>query len=85
MWQLDYHAPAPLESDGHRGLKYQLKISDQSSSQEVDFDVYKWELGWNRVGEFNLDAGEVKVHLLGTSQRGPLWADAIRWSKFEKD
>ena len=85
MWKLDYHAPAPLERDGHRGLIYRLEISDQSGSQEVDFDVYNWKLGWNAVGQFNLIAGEVRVGLLGTSQRGPLWADAIRWSKVEKD
>ena len=85
MWKLDYHAPAPLERDGHRGLIYRLEISDQSGSQEVDFDVYNWKLGWNAVGQFNLNAGEVRVGLLGTSQRGPLWADAIRWSKVEKD
>ncbi|MYD45462.1 MAG: hypothetical protein F4W92_03845 [Gammaproteobacteria bacterium] len=85
LWKLDYHAPVTLNRPGHKGLKYELEISDQNGSQEVEFDVYNWDLGWNSVGEFNLEAGEVKVHLVGTSQRGPLWADAIRWSKVEKD
>ena len=85
VWQLDYHVPVSLNRDGHKGLKYHLEISDQTGSQDVEFDVYNLELGWNSVGEFDLDAGEVKVNLVGTSQRGPLWADAIRWSKVEKD
>jgi len=84
-WQLDYHVPVSLNRDGHKGLKYQMEISDQTSSQDVDFDVYNLEIGWNSVGEYDLDAGEVNVNLVGTSQRGPLWADAIRWSKVEKD
>ena len=85
VWKLDYHLPYSHDRDRHRGLKYQLEITDQTGSQEVEFDVYNLEVGWNSVGDFNLDAGEVKVHLVGISQRGPLWADAIRWSKVEKD
>ena len=85
VWQLDYHVPVSLNRDGHKGLKYQMEITDRTGSQDVDFDVYNLEIGWNSVGEYDLDAGEVKINLVGTSQRGPLWADAIRWSKVEKD
>ena len=85
VWQLDYHVPVSLNRDGHKGLKYQMQITDQTGSQHVDFDVYNLEIGWNSVGEYDLDAGEVKINLVGTSQRGPLWADAIRWSKVEMD
>ena len=55
------------------------------SSLNVDLSVYNRNLGWNEVGDFDLGEGEVRVEIVGRSQRGPLWADAIRWSKVEKD
>ena len=85
VWRLDYHAPVQMEEDWDKGLKYELVISDESESYDAELDVYGWNLGWNSVGEFNLDAGKVSVDLVGTSKRGPLYADAIRWSKVQAD
>lgn len=85
LWNLDYHLPFVLDRDGQRGLKYNLIVSYGSSSFNVDLDVYNRNLGWVEVGEFHLDEGEIQVEIIGTSQRGILWADAIRWSKVERD
>ena len=60
---------------------YQFLVSDNSRSLDAELDVYNWKLGWNTVGEFNLNAGEVSVDLVRTSKQGSLWADAIRWTK----
>ena len=85
LWNLDYHLPFVLDRDGQRGLKYNLTVSDGLSSFNVDLDVYNRNLGWVEVGELDLDEGEIQVEIVGTSQRGPLWADAIRWTKDEKN
>lgn len=85
LWNLDYHLPFVLDRDGQRGLKYNLIVSYGSSSSNVDLDVYNRNVGWVEVGEFDLDEGEIQVEIIGTSQRGILWADAIRWTKVEKN
>ena len=81
VWKLDYHAPLSFDRGWDQGLMYQFLVSDNSRSLDAELDVYNWKLGWNTVGEFNLNAGEVSVDLVRTSKQGSLWADAIRWTK----
>lgn len=85
LWNLDYHLPFVLNRDWERDFEYNLIVSDGTSSHNVDLSVYNRNLGWIKVGEFDLDEGEIQVEIIGTSQRGILWADAIRWTKVEKN
>ena len=84
-WKLEYHAPLSFDRERDKGLIYQFLVSDSSRSLEAELEVYNWDQGWNLVGEFNLNAGEVSVDLVRTSKQGSLWADAIRWTQTDKD
>lgn len=85
QWQLEYHAPVSLSDRWYRGLKYKLLVANGTESTNIELHADTWKVGWNVVGEFGLDKGAVRVELLGTSQPGPLYADAIRWTKVEEN
>ena len=85
LWKLDYHSPVLLNRDRDKGLTYRFVVSDISRSLDAELKVYNLNLGWNTVGEFNLSAGDVRIILSRTSKEGPLWADAIRWTKVNTD
>ena len=46
-----------------------------------NWKVKTQQMGWNALGEFNLQAGKAKVDVVGSSRRSTIFADAIRWTK----
>ncbi|MCY4143098.1 MAG: hypothetical protein OXG08_05330 [Gammaproteobacteria bacterium] len=80
-WRLDYHAPQSLSDSWYRGLKYELVVTSDTESWNVELDAHNWNIGWNVVDEFDLNEGAARVDLVGVSQHSLLIADAVRWTK----
>ncbi|MDE0253129.1 MAG: hypothetical protein OXI36_09390 [Gammaproteobacteria bacterium] len=90
-WELEYYWPWPEDDDDHGDVRldrsYKLIVESEQLNSEHELKVNELDLGWNRVGSFELDTGVVNVDLTGevvwsNGQRlkwGSVIADAIRW------
>lgn len=82
-WDLEYHVPIPWKGNWYIDQSYIFEISDRVKSHSAELDADEWVRGWNKIGTFELNSGEVHVDLIGTARQGPgsAYADAIRWIK----
>ena len=80
LWRLEYHMPAKWYQP-QDAPDYQLVVDNGKETWDVELLGENQEIGWNALGEFNLQAGKAKVDLVGSSRRSMVWADAIRWTK----
>ena len=64
---------------GRQGT-YDIALESAGESQEVEFDASVAESGWNDLGEFELQAGEVRVKVTNSTSGRTVVADAIRWT-----
>lgn len=82
LWTLDYHIPPGIFQRrlGHE-MVYKLVITNGSSSYDVELVAKSQDLGWQKVDQFPLTEGRVRVELVEASGFGFVHADAIRWSK----
>ena len=96
-WQLDYHVPnrhlpAPdgysedvaITSFGALGIVDMLIARGQAETR-IAFDAGAAEAGWNKVGEFQLDSGDVRLYVTNQTDGEVVVADAIRWSRATVD
>ena len=83
QWILDYHFPRWTESSGDEGV-FKLNVTDGSTTNPISVKVADLRRGWNKIGEFNLDAGTIHVEFVGVSDTWSVVADAIRWTKAEQ-
>lgn len=87
IWKLEYHLP--FHDDWYppeREFKYKFKIDNAESSWHKEWDIKEADQGWNEVGEFDLEHGNVNVNLIDVSEKWRyrwIYADAIRWSKID--
>ena len=51
----------------------------------VEFDADEAVKGWNKLGEFDLEAGEVRVQVSDLTTGEIVVADAIRWTPVAGD
>ena len=58
---------------------YDMRLVVGGEEQELDFDGGAGEPGWNRIGDFNLQAGEVRLVVSDQTSGRVVIADAIRW------
>jgi len=58
---------------------YDLRILAAGNETKIDFDAGAGQLGWNRLGDFDLPAGEVQVQVSNRTAGNYVVADAIRW------
>ena len=58
---------------------YDLKLHTGGEVRELEFDAAAAEVGWNRIGDFALAAGEVRLALSNDTAGRLVVADAIRW------
>ena len=47
----------------------------------LDFDAALGETGWNKIGEFDLPGGEVRLEVSSVTNGTIVIADAIRWRR----
>ena len=88
-WRLEYHVPDRelAASSGVRGqtffeplgrLNLRLRL-DGVVAHEVEFDGTAAEVGWNKVGEFDLAGRDVDLIVSDRTTGSTVVADAIRW------
>ena len=94
-WQMDYHipnrhAPPPTGWSAEWAITFfgalgNLDMHLQSGADEkpVSFDAGAAEVGWNKVGEFDLEAGDVRLVVTNRTDGEIVVADAIRWSRVD--
>ena len=80
-WMLEYHMPFGRQVSVPSELNYLFSVSDGFDSWPVEFPIGTAERGWNSLGTFDLKGGDVVVELVGLSEPGTMYADAIRWSR----
>lgn len=93
-WRLDYHVPDlgrlspfmfvfanPRDALGN----YDIKVVANGQTTVVEFDADEAVKGWNKLGEFELEAGEVLVRVSDLTTGNIVVADAIRWTPVAGD
>lgn len=87
-WRLEFHVPdlgrvSPFMFVAARdGLgEHHLELVDANGGvTEIGFDPTEGVNGWNRLGDFELDAGDVRVEVTDRTTGFAVVADAIRWT-----
>ena len=60
---------------------YDMRLVDAAGHERgIDFDASAAEPGWNSLGDFELDAGEVSLVVANRTDGATVVADAIRWT-----
>lgn len=63
------------------------RVSDTAETRikewTLDFDAALGETGWNKLGEFDLPGGEVRLEVSNRTNGHGVVADAIRWRRVE--
>ena len=92
-WQLDYHIPnrhlppPPGRSDDFAATVFDalgsmdMRLESGGVEIPVAFDAGAAEVGWNKVGEFDLDHGDVRLVVSNRTDGETVVADAIRWRR----
>ena len=71
----DARPPRPTLGD------YDLRLVDaEGHERQIDFDATAAEPGWNALGDFELDAGQVSLVVTNRTEGDTVVADAIRWT-----
>ena len=85
---MEYHLPALTRlalgswAGGRRDDQgeYDIElVAPDGVSTPIPFDGEQGVEGWNNLGKFNLNAGEVRVVVSNRSTGQTVVADAIRW------
>jgi len=82
-WQLEYHLPDPSRQGRNRGLqrgKWNMNLVHDSGSESLTFDANAADSGWNTLGTFDIEAGEVRLEVSNETDGRYVLADAIRWT-----
>lgn len=58
---------------------YDMELLAGETATPVEFDGSAGEVGWNRLGDFDLPAGEVSLTISNETSGAMVVADAIRW------
>ena len=58
---------------------YEVQLLVDGEATPVEFDGSASEVGWNRLGEFQLPAGEVSLTVSNRSSGALVVVDAVRW------
>jgi hypothetical protein len=78
-WELEMHLPSKRRFFARSWGEWSLEIVDGSGRNQVSFDSNAASQGWNSVGAFEVDGGEVSVELSDKAKGQVVVADAIRW------
>ena len=86
-WRLDFHLPDPQPPGwGRPGRRsyatlgsYDMTLVADDKATPIPFDGEAAEAGWNKIGEFDLAATEVRLEISSQTDGEMVIADAIRW------
>ena len=94
-WQLDYHIPnrhlppPPGRSDDFAATVFDalgsmdLRLESGGVVTAIAFDAGAAEIGWNKVGEFDLNHRDVRLVVSNRTDGETVVADAIRWRRID--
>ena len=94
-WQLDYHIPnrhlppPPGRSDDFAATVFDalgsmdMRLESGGVETAIAFDAGAAEVGWNKVGEFDLDHRDVRLVVSNRTDGETVVADAIRWQRVQ--
>lgn len=77
IWALEIYMPYLGEEK--RG-KWHLEVVSNSGRETLSYDSSAANPGWNRVGQYRLPAGEVRVELTDQTDGRMVIADAVAWT-----
>ena len=84
-WQLDFHVPDPHPMGSRWGRSYgtlgsfRMELVVDGETTPVPFDGAGAEVGWNKIGEFELGSTNVRLEISSRTDGDLVIADAIRW------
>ena len=64
---------------------YKLRIAQDVFEEDLLFDASLGSMGWNDIGTFDLEEGEVGVEVSNESDGTFVYADAVRWIRINED
>ena len=93
-WRLEFHQPFTVDRKSMRysGMSavwtggqpvdrpYKVTIYSGSAAQEVEFNAKSASLGWNWIGDFDLESDDVTVSVTNLAPQFQVVMDAIRWT-----
>ncbi len=93
-WRLDYHLPDrhlpalagyPASAGTLFGSlgSFDMKLVADGEQIPIEFDGKAAEIGWNNLGEFEIDSPLVRVMVSSRTDGEMVIADAIRWLPVE--
>jgi hypothetical protein len=85
VWALEIYVPSLNYLPANVRGKWHLEVVSQSGRETVSYDASAANAGWNRVGEYRMPAGDVRVELTDRTDGRMVVADAIAWSPVRVD
>jgi hypothetical protein len=80
-WQLELHLPHKQRFPRYESWgTWHLEIINPAGRHQADLDATNAPRGWNLVGSYELEGGEVTVKLSDQNDGDIVIADAIRWT-----
>lgn len=81
-WRLELHQPENFFRFNYANLRgtVNLKIISGNKTEEISWDSLAGVPGWNIIGDYDLDAGDIAVEFSNQSDGRVVIADAISWS-----
>lgn len=83
-WQLEYLIPEIFVSFGQSG-DINLVVTNRGDSSNLTVEGETLDMGWNLVGTFDLEEGDVHIDFVDSSRPETLYVDAIRWTEVDSD
>lgn len=80
VWALEIYVPALSNLPANARGKWHLEVISANGREALSYDATAANAGWNRVGEYRLPAGEVRVELTDKTDGRMVIADAFAWS-----
>ena len=94
-WQLEYHIPnrhlpaPPGRSEDFAATVFDalgsmdMRLESGGAETAIAFDAGAAEIGWNKVGEYDLDDRTVRLVVSNRTDGETVVADAIRWRRVD--
>jgi hypothetical protein len=80
VWALEIYVPFLNYLPANARGTWHLEVVSGNGRETLSYDASAANAGWNRVGEYRLPAGEVRVELTDKTNGRMVVADAIAWS-----